>query len=67
MHNEKIKVRLLGQSGFKFSFADATVYLDPYLYDSVTELDDSDLRGLMPSPLRQRVLLMQCIQKSHGI
>lgn len=46
-----IPVRLLGQSGCALRFADATLYLDPYLSNSVQELDAPDLARLMPVPL----------------
>ena len=46
----KIPVRFLGQSGFKFSFDDATVYIDPLLSNSVAELDAPDLKRLVPIP-----------------
>lgn len=46
----KISVELLGQSGIKFRFSDAVVYVDPYLSDSVAELDSADLRRLTPIP-----------------
>lgn len=46
----KISVRSLGQSGLKFSFADTTVYVDPYLSNSVAEFDAPDLKRLVPIP-----------------
>lgn len=43
-----IPIQLLGQSGCRLSFPSATVYLDPYLSNSVQELDAPDLARLMP-------------------
>ncbi|CAK0779587.1 rhamnosyltransferase [Gammaproteobacteria bacterium] len=46
--NMRIPVQMLGQSGCRLSFPDATVYIDPYLSNSVQELDNSDLARLVP-------------------
>lgn len=46
-----IPVQLLGQSGCKLQFPNCTVYLDPYLSNSVQELDGPDLERLQPIPL----------------
>jgi len=43
-------VRLLGQSGCRLGFPGCTVYLDPYLSNSVQELDAPDLARLLPIP-----------------
>ncbi len=45
-----IPVQLLGQSGCRLSFPGATVYLDPYLSNSVQELDAPDLQRKLPIP-----------------
>jgi L-ascorbate metabolism protein UlaG (beta-lactamase superfamily) len=45
-----IPVQLLGQSGCILSFPNATVYLDPYLSNSVQELDAPDLARQLPIP-----------------
>lgn len=45
-----IPVRLLGQSGCRLGFPGCTVYLDPYLSNSVQELDAPDLARLLPIP-----------------
>lgn len=45
-HN--IPVQMLGQSGCRLAFPGATVYLDPYLSNSVQELDDPDIVRLKP-------------------
>jgi len=46
----RIPVCLLGQSGCRFSFSGTTVYLDPYLSNSVQELDAPDLERRVPLP-----------------
>lgn len=45
-----IPIRLLGQSGCRLSFPGATVYIDPYLSNSVQELDSPDLQRKIPVP-----------------
>ncbi|MDH7944939.1 MBL fold metallo-hydrolase [Pseudohongiella sp. SYSU M77423] len=40
----------LGQSGFCLHFPDAIIYVDPYLSNSVQELDSPDLSRLAPIP-----------------
>jgi len=47
----KIPVQLLGQSGCKLSFPGTTVYVDPYLSNSVQELDAPDLTRQVPIPI----------------
>lgn len=47
-----IRVQLLGQSGCKLRLPDATIYLDPYLSNSVQALDASDLARLVPIAIR---------------
>lgn len=44
----RIKVNLLGQSGCRFEFPTAIIYVDPYLSNSVQELDAPDLERLLP-------------------
>lgn len=46
----RIPVQYLGQSGWKFGFPDLTIYIDPYLSNSVQELDAPDLERLRPAP-----------------
>ena len=46
-----IPVQMLGQSGCRLSFPGSTVYLDPYLSNSVEELDAPDLARQVPIPL----------------
>jgi L-ascorbate metabolism protein UlaG (beta-lactamase superfamily)/glycosyltransferase involved in cell wall biosynthesis len=51
-HNpvSRIPVQLLGQSGCRFSFPGVTIYLDPYLSNSVQDLDAPDLIRCLPIP-----------------
>jgi L-ascorbate metabolism protein UlaG (beta-lactamase superfamily)/glycosyltransferase involved in cell wall biosynthesis len=46
----RISVQLLGQSGCRLTFPCATVYVDPYLSNSVQELDAPDLNRKVPIP-----------------
>ncbi len=48
---QRIPIQLLGQSGCKMSFSSATIYLDPYLSNSVQELEAPDLDRLLPVPI----------------
>lgn len=48
----RVPVRLLGQSGCRFTFRDCTVYVDPYLSHSVQALDAPDLVRQVPIPMR---------------
>ena len=41
----------LGQAGFRFRIGEQTIYVDPYLSDSVEELDAPDLRRQVVRPL----------------
>lgn len=43
--------RLLGQSGFRLELNGIVVYMDPYLSNSVQELDSPDLKRLIPVPI----------------
>lgn len=47
----KIPTQPLGQAGFRLQFDDTVVYIDPYLSDSVAELDGEDLQRLVPIPI----------------
>lgn len=53
MINNKLSVpvKTLGQSGCRLQFPSAVIYLDPYLSNSVQELDSGDLERLMAIPL----------------
>lgn len=44
----KLPVKYLGQSGWKIKFPSGTIYIDPYLSNSVQELDAPDLVRLHP-------------------
>ena len=46
----RVPIQQLGQSGCKLQFPNCTVYLDPYLSNSVQELDSPDLERLQPIP-----------------
>ncbi len=48
----RIPVQMLGQSGCRLSFPGCTVYVDPYLSDSVKALDAPDLDRLLPIPMQ---------------
>ena len=47
----RVPLRLLGQSGCRIGFPGCTIYLDPYLSDSVRRLDAPDLVRLLPITL----------------
>jgi len=47
----RVPVDMLGQSGCRLAFPGATVYLDPYLSNSVQLLDAPDLERQLPIPL----------------
>lgn len=46
--DSQLPIQLLGQSGCRLDFPGCTVYLDPYLSNSVQELDAPDLARLLP-------------------
>ena len=46
----RVPVTLLGQSGCRLGFFGTTCYVDPYLSNSVQELDSADLERLIPIP-----------------
>jgi L-ascorbate metabolism protein UlaG (beta-lactamase superfamily)/GT2 family glycosyltransferase len=46
----KLPVRYLGQSGWRLQFPEVIIYIDPYLSNSVQELDAPDLTRLRPIP-----------------
>lgn len=48
----RVPVQYLGQSGWKMSFPDVIIYVDPYLSNSVQELDAPDLVRLKDIPCR---------------
>lgn len=50
MSGQRIPVQMLGQSGCRLAFPGVTVYVDPYLSNSVQELDAPDLARQVPIP-----------------
>lgn len=52
MNNTMVSYRTLGQSGCRIEYNDTIIYMDPYLSNSVQELDAPDLKRLMPIPLQ---------------
>ncbi|MBM9613656.1 glycosyltransferase [Desulfobulbus rhabdoformis] len=50
MNTPRIAVQLLGQSGCRLCFGQTIIYIDPYLSNSVQELDAPDLERLQPPP-----------------
>ena len=46
----RIPVQFLGQSGWEINFPSAVIYIDPYLSNSVEELDAPDLIRLKAIP-----------------
>lgn len=51
MTSMRIPVQMLGQSGCRLALPGATVYLDPYLSNSVQELESADLARQVPIPI----------------
>lgn len=47
----RLPIQLLGQSGCRMEFPHSIVYIDPYLSNSVQELDSEDLERLVPIPI----------------
>jgi len=48
----EINLRLLGQSGCQIRVGNVTIYVDPYLSNSVEELDAPDIKRLIPIPIK---------------
>ena len=44
-------IRSLGQTGFRFGYAETIVYIDPYLSNSVQEEEADDLARLITAPI----------------
>lgn len=53
----EVPVVMLGQSGCRLVFPGATIYVDPYLSDSVRELDAQDLQRLVPVATRPEAVV----------
>lgn len=51
MSSFQLSVQMLGQSGCRLGFPGTTVYLDPYLSNSVQILDAPDLERQVPIPI----------------
>jgi L-ascorbate metabolism protein UlaG (beta-lactamase superfamily)/glycosyltransferase involved in cell wall biosynthesis len=49
--SSQIPIQMLGQSGVRLNFAGLTVYVDPYLSNSVQSLHDADLIRQLPIPV----------------
>ncbi len=47
----EISLHLLGQSGCRIEYDGTVIYMDPYLSNSVQELDSPDLERLIPIPV----------------
>lgn len=52
MNNSSCKVSLLGQSGCRIEVNGVVIFVDPYLSNSVQELDSGDLERLKPPPIK---------------
>lgn len=48
MNASALRIRALGQTGFRFEFVGTVVYIDPYLSNSVQEKEAEDLARLNP-------------------
>lgn len=48
----RIPVKMLGQSGMRLEIGSTVIYIDPYLSNSVAELDSQDLQRLVPITLK---------------
>ena len=46
--NIAVPLRLLGQSGYRLEYPGCVIYVDPYLSNSVQEMDAPDLERLVP-------------------
>jgi len=51
MNTLRIPLKILGQSGCRMQFGNTPVYIDPYLSNSVAELDNPDYKRLLPLTL----------------
>jgi len=49
-----VSLQLLGQSGCRIEYNGTVIYMDPYLSNSVQELDSPDLKRLIVAPLRPK-------------
>ena len=51
MQEPDIKIRSLGQVGYRYQFGRCVIYIDPYLSNSVQEKEDSNMHRLLPVPI----------------
>ena len=51
MISRRIPLKMLGQAGCRLSFNGTTIYIDPYLSNSVQILDAPDLKREVPIPV----------------
>ena len=63
MTNDFLTIEYLGQSGFRINNKDLTILIDPYLSDSVREMDSQDLVRLVDIPFRPNELINININK----
>lgn len=57
----------LGQSGFRLQLGAATVYIDPYLSDSVEAAEGAEMRRMRPAPIRaEQVGDATCVLVTHA-
>jgi len=62
----EISLQLLGQSGCRIEYDGMVIYMDPYLSNSVQELDAPDLQRLVAVPVKpESVTDADWIIKSH--
>jgi len=57
MEMTKTALQLLGQSGCRLEYNDTVIYMDPYLSNSVQELDSPDLERLTPIPVQPEEII----------
>jgi L-ascorbate metabolism protein UlaG (beta-lactamase superfamily) len=61
-----IEIQALGQVGFRYQFGDLVVYIDPYLSNSVEKRENSQMRRLVPVPLKPEMITdADCIFITH--
>jgi len=53
----KLPIQLLGQSGCRLECFGTVIYVDPYLSNSVQELDAPDLKRLVPVPVHPEEII----------
>lgn len=47
-----VRVTKLGQAGFRLQFGGTSIYIDPYLSDSVEQMEGPRLKRLLPAPFQ---------------